>query len=135
MTIKILYIEDNFLNLRLMGKLLTAMNYTMLEAMDGATGLTLALHSLPHIIMTDVNLPDINGLELVGIIKQQPTLQGIPVIAVTCNAMAGDRENCLKAGCDGYLPKPITKIELKTLLERFINQRYASPSPAFSGIG
>jgi two-component system cell cycle response regulator DivK len=123
MTIKILCVEDNPLNLRLIGKMLMSLNYTMIEAVDGQSGLEMAIAHLPNIILTDVNLPDINGLDLVKLFKQHPALQSIPVIAVTANAMAGDREQCLKAGCDGYLPKPLTKIELKNLLERFIYQR------------
>ena len=66
----------------------------------------------PDLILMDLNLPDIDGLEATSRLKAQPELAHIPVVALTANAMHGDRERCLAAGCDGYIPKPITKSEL-----------------------
>ena len=112
MPIRILYIEDNPQNMRLVHKFLAMAGYDMLEAMNGLTGLSVAAKERPDLILMDLNLPDIDGLEATSRLKAQPELAHIPVVALTANAMHGDRERCLAAGCDGYIPKPITKSEL-----------------------
>jgi len=112
MPIQILYVEDNPQNLRLVRKFLAMAGYDMIEAMNGLTGLAVAAKEQPDLILMDLNLPDIDGLEATSRLKAQPELAHIPVIALTANAMHGDRERCLEAGCDGYIPKPITKSEL-----------------------
>jgi two-component system cell cycle response regulator DivK len=112
MPIRILYVEDNPQNMRLVRKFLAMAGYDMIEAMNGLTGLALAVKEQPDLILMDLNLPDIDGLEAASRLKAQPELAHIPVIALTANAMHGDRERCLEAGCDGYIPKPITKSEL-----------------------
>ncbi len=116
----ILCVEDNPQNMRLVRKILSIANYEVVEAVDGATGLKLATEIKPSLILLDVNLPDIDGLEVTRILKAQPETSGIPIIALTANAMHGDRERCLEAGCDGYVPKPITKNELLNTVSHFI---------------
>lgn len=112
MSAKILYIEDNPQNMRLVRKLLVASGYQVIEAVDGLSGLATAAREMPDLILMDVNLPDISGLEATQRLKASPQLAWIPVIAVTANAMHGDREIVLAAGCDGYLAKPVMKNEL-----------------------
>lgn len=106
---KILYVEDNPQNMRLVGKILKHAGYVMIEAEDGRSGIDVAVRELPDLILMDVNLPDIDGLEATSRLKATPSTAGIPVIALTANAMVGDREKALQAGCDGYVPKPISR--------------------------
>jgi CheY-like chemotaxis protein len=120
MTGRILYIEDNPQNLRLVRKMLNLAGYDMLEATDGLSGVALAAREMPDLILMDINLPDINGLEATARLKASPQLSWIPVIALTANAMHGDRETCIAAGCDGYIPKPITKSELLSTVSFFL---------------
>ncbi len=120
MSTRILYIEDNLLNMRLVRKILMSMGYTMLEAVDGNSGLQMAAQELPNLILVDINLPDIDGLEVVKRLKEDTTLASIPAVALTSNAMHGDRDRCLAAGFDGYLAKPVARVELKNALEHFL---------------
>lgn len=112
MSVHILYVEDNPLNMRLVRKMLYGEGYDMLGAPDGLTGLQIAEEYIPNLILMDINLPDIDGLEVTARIKANPLLSHIPVIALTANAMHGDRERFLEAGCDGYIAKPLTKSTL-----------------------
>lgn len=118
----ILYIEDNPHNMRLVRKLLQSMGYDMIEAMDGMRGLRMASEHRPELILLDINLPDIDGLEVVQRLKSDPSLAHIPAVALTANAMHGDREHCLASGCDGYLAKPIARLELKNVLCHFLGE-------------
>jgi len=118
----ILYIEDNPHNMRLVRKLLQSMGLNMIEAMDGMKGLRMAAEHRPDLILVDINLPDIDGLEVVSRLKSDPALAHIPAVALTANAMHGDREHCLASGCDGYLAKPIARMELKTVLSHFLGE-------------
>ncbi|MBI1256789.1 MAG: response regulator [Chloroflexi bacterium] len=117
----ILYVEDNPQNMRLVRKMLMSAGYQVIEAFDGFSGLEAVETEHPSLILMDVNLPDIDGLEVTARIKSDPDLAAIPVVALTANAMHGDRERCLAAGCDGYIPKPITKNELLTTVAYFLN--------------
>lgn len=123
MSNKILYVEDNPQNMRLVRKFLTMAGYEMIEAVDGLTGVAVAARERPDLILMDINLPDINGLEATARLKASPELSWIPVIALTANAMHGDRENCIASGCDGYIPKPITKNELLNTVALFLQAR------------
>ncbi|MEM9951220.1 MAG: response regulator [Chloroflexota bacterium] len=120
MTATILYIEDNPLNMRLVRKLVKSFGYDMIEAVDGITGLEMVKSERPDLVLVDVNLPGIDGLEVASTIKASPELASIPTIALTANAMHGDRERCLAAGCDGYIAKPIARQELKNTIVRFL---------------
>jgi two-component system cell cycle response regulator DivK len=114
MTETILYIEDNPMNMRLVRKMLKMGGYDMIEAVNGLDGLAMAEQERPMLILLDINLPDIDGTEVTAQLKANSELRHIPVIAVTANAMSGDRERFLEAGCDGYISKPLSK---ETLLE------------------
>ncbi|MBZ0277575.1 MAG: response regulator [Anaerolineae bacterium] len=122
MVARILYVEDNPQNMRLVRKILRSAGYDVLEATEGLTGVAVAAREIPDLILMDINLPDINGLEATARLKASPQLSWIPVIAVTANAMHGDRENCLAAGCDGYLAKPVMKNELLQTVATFLSQ-------------
>jgi len=122
MTVRILYIEDNPQNMRLVRKMLKLGGYEMLEAVDGLTGVAVAAREVPDLILMDINLPDIDGLEATARLKADPRLASIPVIALTANAMHGDRERFISAGCDGYLAKPVTKNELLNTVSHFLTE-------------
>ncbi|MCB9451015.1 MAG: response regulator [Anaerolineaceae bacterium] len=122
MTARILYVEDNPQNMRLVRKILRSAGYEVLEATEGLVGVSVAAREVPDLILMDINLPDITGLEATTRLKASPRLSWIPVIAVTANAMHGDRENCLAAGCDGYLSKPVMKNELLQIVATFLSQ-------------
>ncbi len=119
---KILYVEDNPQNMRLVRKILMAAGYEVIEATNGLTGIAAAERENPDLILMDVNLPDINGLEATSRLKAMPDVSSIPIIALTANAMHGDRENCIAAGCDGYLAKPVMKNELLNTVALFLKQ-------------
>lgn len=118
---KILYVEDNPQNMRLVRKMLHAGGYEMVEALDGMTGLHVAEVERPVLILLDINLPDIDGIEVTARLKSNPQLAHIPIVALTANAMFGDKERFLDAGCDGYLAKPVSKTELLNTLAYFLN--------------
>ncbi|MCA9912087.1 MAG: response regulator [Anaerolineae bacterium] len=120
MSARILYIEDNRQNMRLVRKMLASKGYEVLEASEGMLGIEVALAELPDLIFVDINLPDIDGMEVTARLKSEHSTQNIPIIALTANAMYGDRERFLEAGCDGYLAKPISKSELINAVEEFL---------------
>ena len=112
MAYTILYIEDNPNNTRLIRRMLSHSEYHLLEAETGLDGLAIAERERPDLILMDINLPDIDGLETTRRLKNDPFLADIPVIALTSNVMSRDRQDALNAGCDGYLTKPINRVEL-----------------------
>ena len=114
MTKVILIVEDDPKNLTLLRDLLQVSGYSTVEATDGKRGVELAKASKPDLILMDVQMPEIDGLEATRILKADATTSNIPVIALTAFAMKGDKERILKAGCDGYLAKPI---DIKGLLK------------------
>jgi two-component system sensor histidine kinase HydH len=104
---KILHVEDNRENRMLVRAVLEAEGYTVIDAEDGLAGIEAAIREEPALILLDVNLPAVDGYEVVAIIKSFPAFATTPVIAVTAYAMEGDRQRTLVAGCDGYIQKPI----------------------------
>ena len=104
---KILHVEDNRENRMLVRAVLEAEGYTIIDAEDGLSGIEAAIREEPALILLDVNLPAVDGYEVVAIIKSFPAFATTPVIAVTAYAMEGDRQRTLVAGCDGYIQKPI----------------------------
>jgi len=113
--VKILYVEDNEDNIYVLETRLKRQGHAVLIARDGATGVQLAATERPDVILMDLSLPVLDGWEATRQIKAAPATQHIPVIALTANAMAGDREKALAAGCDDFDTKPI---ELQRLLEK-----------------
>jgi CheY-like chemotaxis protein len=117
---RILYIEDNFQNRRLVKRLLTKKGYELIEAEDGLQGIAIAAREKPDLILMDINLPGIDGMEATSRLKSSPDLAHIPIVAVTAQAMRGDREKIIASGCDDYLQKPIDNDELINTVARFI---------------
>ena len=110
---KILYVEDNDDNVYMLKNRLTRAGFTIIVATDGAQGVAMATSEQPDLILMDLTLPDINGEEATRQIKADPATKRIPVIALTANAMSGDREKAIAAGCDDFDTKPV---ELQRLL-------------------
>ncbi len=117
---RILCIEDNDSNMRLVSRIVEGEKHDFLRAMDGLTALSLARDERPDLILLDINIPGLNGLELAQQLKGDPALAMIPVIATTANVLLGDRERCLEAGCDEYLPKPLDVRELQGILRAYL---------------
>jgi CheY-like chemotaxis protein len=107
MSARVLVIEDNAMNLELIRYLLTATGHALLTATDGPEGVELASRHEPDLIVCDIYLPTMDGYEVARLIKANPALCTIPLVAVTALAMVGDREKVLAAGFDGYIAKPI----------------------------
>jgi two-component system, cell cycle response regulator DivK len=126
MAATILYIEDNPQNMRLIKKMLSAQNYDILEANTGMLGLAIAIEHRPDLILMDINLPDLVGTEVAQRIKAHTHLAHIPIIALTANAMHGDRERFLAEGCDGYIAKPVSRNELLNSITYFLERRTQS---------
>jgi two-component system cell cycle response regulator DivK len=103
----ILVVEDNKLNMKLFHDLLCAHGYQVLQAEEGLIGLRLARERHPDLIVMDIQLPDVSGLEVTQRIKEDDGLRNIPIMAVTAFAMRGDEVRIREAGCDAYMAKPI----------------------------
>ena len=104
---KILIVEDNPDNMSLVVFLLQSAGHTVLTAMDAEAGLTLARDEQPNLILMDIQLPGMDGLEATALLKRDDATRAIPVIALTALAMKGDEERIRAAGCDGYIAKPM----------------------------
>jgi two-component system, cell cycle response regulator DivK len=109
---RVLIVEDNEKNMKLFRDVLSAKGYRTLEATSGAQAIELALVHLPDLILMDIRLPDVGGIEALGQLRSDERTSSIPVLAVTAQAMRGDRERFLAAGFDGYVPKPVDIAEL-----------------------
>ena len=117
---KILIVEDNPMNMELATDLLEASGYVVIQAGAAEEGIKLARAKLPDLILMDISLPGMDGLEATGVLRQDPTTKGINVIALTAHAMKGDEEKALAAGCAGYIKKPIDTREFPKTVARFI---------------
>lgn len=117
---KVLYIEDNHDNMILVKRVLEIEGYEVIQAGTGKEGLAKALANTPDIIITDINLPDIDGYEVTDTLKKNKITRHIPIVAMTANVMKKDRENVFQAGCDGFISKPIDVDELPGQIENFL---------------
>jgi two-component system cell cycle response regulator DivK len=104
---RVLVVEDNPANMTLATFLLQSAGHTVLSATDAETGLTLARDEQPDLVLMDIQLPGMDGLEATAVLKRSATTRLIPVIALTALAMKGDEERIRAAGCDGYIAKPL----------------------------
>ncbi|MGB8274355.1 MAG: response regulator [Alphaproteobacteria bacterium] len=116
----VLIVEDNELNMKLFHDLLEAHGYNTIETKDGREALRLAREHRPNLIIMDIQLPEISGLEVTRWIKDDENLKSIPVIAVTAFAMKGDEEKIRQGGCEAYLAKPISVTSFLETVQRFI---------------
>ncbi len=117
---KILIVEDNPMNLELATDLLEAAGYVVIQAGTAEEGIKLARDEFPDLILMDVGLPGMDGLEATGVLKQDPATKDIPVIAITAHAMKGDEKKALAAGSAGYITKPIDTRAFPKTVTRFI---------------
>jgi CheY-like chemotaxis protein len=123
----VLVIEDNAANLNLLMFLLRAFGHEPVAAEDGYAALECARQRRPDLILCDLQLPVMDGYELVAKFRNMPRLRGVPLIAVTAFVMPGDHERAVGAGCDGYIPKPIDPETFISLIERYLPAEKRSP--------
>ena len=116
----ILYIEDNEYNRKIVRQLLGRTSYQLVEAVDGESGVALAQQLVPQLILMDVQLPKMSGLDATRMLKADPRTSGIPIIVITSFALSGDREKAADAGADSYLAKPYSPRELLALVRQFL---------------
>ncbi len=102
---------------------LRARNYTLLKATDGEEALDMAIRERPDLIIMDIQLPEMSGLEVTRKLRQTPEFSQVPIIAITAYAMKGDEERFLEAGCDAYLSKPINTRELPKIIAEILQRR------------
>jgi two-component system cell cycle response regulator DivK len=119
---RVLVVDDNDMNMRLFTVILEAHGYRTLVARDGKKGLALAGEFRPDLIIMDIQLPDMSGLEVTKLLKQDAKLRKIPVIAVTAFALSGDEATCREAGCDAYLTKPISMKGFLSAVEQLLRR-------------
>jgi two-component system cell cycle response regulator DivK len=115
----VLYVEDNEFNRKIVRQLLSSTTYRLLEATDGEQGVATAIETQPDVILMDVQLPSLSGLDATRRIRQDPTTARIPIIVVTSFAMSGDEQKAQEAGASAYLAKPYSPRELLALIRRF----------------
>jgi two-component system cell cycle response regulator DivK len=118
---RVLIVEDNDLNMKLFNDLLVAHGYGTLQTRDGIEALALARQYHPDLILMDIQLPEISGLQVTQWIKKDDDLRMIPVIAVTAFAMKGDEEKIRDGGCEAYIAKPISVASFLRTVEQFLS--------------
>jgi two-component system cell cycle response regulator DivK len=116
----ILYVEDNEYNRKIVRQLLARTSYRLLEAVDGESGVIMAQQHLPQLVLMDVQLPRMSGLDATRALKADPRTSHIPIIVITSFALSGDREKAADAGADSYLAKPYSPRELLALVRQFL---------------
>src|SRR6266536_1596591 len=117
---RVLIVEDNDLNMKLFNDLLEAHGYFTLQTKDGVEALRMARLHRPDLILMDIQLPEVSGLEVTKWLKEDDDLRTIPVIAVTAFAMKGDEEKIRNGGCEAYIAKPISVAGFMRTIERFL---------------
>jgi two-component system cell cycle response regulator DivK len=125
----ILIVEDNEKNRKLERDLLLYHGYRVLEAITGEEGLRLAQETPPALILMDIQLPGISGIEALTRLRAEPATRAIPVMAVTASAMTHDRQKILDAGFDGYQSKPISVKEFVAAVRRMLDMQAEKPRP------
>ncbi len=116
----ILIVEDNELNMKLFNDLLEAHGYNTLQAKDGRLVIEMTRKNRPDLILMDIQLPEISGLEIAKMLKADDDLRDIPVVAVTAFAMKGDEQKIRDGGCDGYIAKPISVANFLQTVSKFL---------------
>ena len=120
---RVLIVEDNDLNMKLFHDLLEAHGYDILQTKDGMEALQLARKHHPDLILMDIQLPEVSGLEVTQWLKDDEELRAIPIVAITAFAMKGDEEKILQGGCEAYLSKPISVAKFLDTVESFLGKR------------
>jgi two-component system cell cycle response regulator DivK len=124
---RVLVVEDNEKSMKLFRDVLQATGYRTLEATTGGRAVELAVEHTPDLVLMDIRLPDIDGVEALGRLRALARTASIPVLALTAQAMHGDSERLLRAGFDGYVAKPVDVLELLETVRRHCD-RHRSPS-------
>jgi len=121
---KILVVEDNEINMYLSCRILKSSGYEVIEARSGEEGVELTIKEKPGLIIMDIQLPGIDGLEAAKRIRKLETDEELPIIALTSYAMAGDKKKALKAGCTGYIEKPINPETFMDEIKKFLEAKH-----------
>ena len=122
MTKTVMIVEDNELNMKLFNDLLEAKGYNTIQTRNGMEALELARAHRPDLILMDIQLPEVSGLEVTKWLKEENELHAIPVIAVTAFAMKGDEERIRQGGCEAYISKPISVNTFLETIETYLNR-------------
>ena len=120
MSKRVLVIEDHEENRRILRYLLASASFEMIEAVTGEEGVAAAERERPDLILMDIQLPEVSGLEVTKWIKEDDNLKSIPIIAVTAFAMKGDEEKIREGGCEAYIAKPISVVQFLETVDRFL---------------
>lgn len=117
---KVLIVEDNELNMKLFSDLLEAQGYAVLQTRDGLSALDIARQNMPDLILMDIQLPEVSGIEVTKWLKEDDDLRHIPVVAVTAFAMKGDEAKIREGGCEAYISKPISVVGFLQTIDGFL---------------
>ncbi len=123
----VLIVEDNELNMKLFHDLLDSQGYQTLQTRDGLQAVTLARDHMPDLILMDIQLPEISGLEVTKWLKDDELLAHIPIIAVTAFAMKGDEERIRQGGCEAYISKPISVMHFLETVRKYLGASQPAP--------
>lgn len=130
MSYSILLVDDNELNLKLAQEILVASGYEVRAAVRGEQAIQMATARRPDLILLDIRLPDIDGLEVLRRLRSFPEIKNVPVVAMTAQAMPGDVERFVAAGCDGYIQKPISLQAFRAEVQRHLTTTAGEPRQA-----
>ena len=123
--LKILLVEDNEMNRDMLSRRLARSGYEVILAVDGAQGVAMAASDAPDLVLMDMSLPVLDGWEATRRLKSDPATRGLPVIALTAHAMAGDEKRAREAGCDDFDTKPVEYTRLLSKIEGLVQKRKA----------
>lgn len=133
MTHKVLIVEDNELNMKLFHDLLEAHNIDTVQTREGKCAFDMAMEHRPDLIIMDIQLPEISGLEITRRLKEDPELRSIPVIAVTAFAMKGDEQKIREGGCEDYISKPISVVRFIDVVKKHLESSEKTPEESSEG--
>ena len=119
----VLIVEDNELNMKLFNDLLEAHGYATVQTRSGVEAVGLARQHRPNLILMDIQLPEVSGLQVTQWLKDDPELAHIPIVAITAFAMKGDEEKIRQGGCEAYLSKPISVVKFLETVRNYIGDR------------
>lgn len=105
---KILYIEDNFLNMEIVKRVVNLMGYKLIEAFDGRSGIRMVESMTPDLLLLDMHLPDMHGVDVINALRKEHCLE-VPIVVLTADSLTKTYRECMNAGADGYLTKPISR--------------------------
>ena len=114
----VLHVEDNEYNRKMVHQLLRSTSYRLIEAVDGEQGLTMALQEIPDLVLTDVQLPKLSGLEVTRRLRADSRTAHIPIVVITSFALSGDDQKAKDAGCSAYMAKPYSPLELLDIIRK-----------------